>query len=98
MRGEPNAARVLDLDLLDYESRVSAPGEEPVLPHPRLRGRAFVLLPLSDLAPDWRHPATGETVAALIAALPRDQVAQPLPPAAGLFGSEWREKAGPSRI
>jgi 2-amino-4-hydroxy-6-hydroxymethyldihydropteridine diphosphokinase len=93
-----NAARILDLDLLDYQARVSPPGEEPVLPHPRLRERAFVLVPLKELAPMWRHPATGETVDALIAALPRDQMAEPMPPAAGLFATEWGEKAGASKI
>jgi 2-amino-4-hydroxy-6-hydroxymethyldihydropteridine diphosphokinase len=40
--------------------------------------RAFVLLPLAELAPDWRHPATGEPISALIARLPRDQVTRPL--------------------
>jgi 2-amino-4-hydroxy-6-hydroxymethyldihydropteridine diphosphokinase len=40
--------------------------------------RAFVLLPLADLAPDWRHPATGERISTLIAGLPRDQVTRPL--------------------
>jgi 2-amino-4-hydroxy-6-hydroxymethyldihydropteridine diphosphokinase len=49
------------------------------LPHPRLAERAFVLLPLAELVPGWRHPATGRTVAELIRALPPDQVARPLP-------------------
>jgi 2-amino-4-hydroxy-6-hydroxymethyldihydropteridine diphosphokinase len=40
--------------------------------------RAFVLLPLADLAPDWRHPSTGERISSLIARLPRDQVTRPL--------------------
>jgi 2-amino-4-hydroxy-6-hydroxymethyldihydropteridine diphosphokinase len=51
-----------------------------VLPHPRLAERAFVLLPLADLRPDWRHPATGEGIQALIARLPADQVTRRLPP------------------
>jgi 2-amino-4-hydroxy-6-hydroxymethyldihydropteridine diphosphokinase len=50
----------------------------PIVPHPRMIERAFVLLPLADLAPDWRHPATGERIASLIARLPRDQVTRPL--------------------
>jgi 2-amino-4-hydroxy-6-hydroxymethyldihydropteridine diphosphokinase len=55
-------------------------GETPdrlILPHPRLQDRAFVLVPLCDVAPDWRHPALGLTVAQLTARLPqadRDEV------------------------
>ena len=41
----------------------------PVLPHPRLQDRAFVLVPLCDIAPDWRHPVTGRTARAMLAAL-----------------------------
>lgn len=77
-RGEPNAARVLDLDLLDYAGLVSGPAARAVLPHPRMHLRAFVLLPLAELAPDWRHPATGRPISALIAALPADQPCEPL--------------------
>lgn len=71
-----NAARAIDLDLLDFKGEVAAGGlGRATLPHPRMTERAFVLLPLADLAPDWRHPVTGLHVQALIAALPADQVA-----------------------
>jgi len=63
-----NAPRTLDLDLIDYDSRVEE--GPPVLPHPRMAERAFVLIPLSDVAPGWRHPVTGLTVEQLISALP----------------------------
>jgi 2-amino-4-hydroxy-6-hydroxymethyldihydropteridine diphosphokinase len=69
-RGEVNAARVLDLDLLDCDGRVSAPGEWPALPHPRIAERAFVLVPLVEIAPAWRHPITGALAAEILVALP----------------------------
>ncbi|MDJ0945092.1 MAG: 2-amino-4-hydroxy-6-hydroxymethyldihydropteridine diphosphokinase [Kiloniellales bacterium] len=72
-RAVRNAARTLDLDLLDYRGRVSPSGALPELPHPRLAGRAFVLLPLAEVAPGWRHPVSGLGLKALIARLPADQ-------------------------
>ncbi len=71
VRGERNAPRVLDLDLLAYDDLIS--DRPPILPHPRLRDRAFVLLPLREIAPDWRHPATGETIDAMLARIPPGQ-------------------------
>ena len=47
-----------------------------ILPHPRLQDRAFVLVPLADVAPDWRHPATGRSVAEMLAALPDEARAE----------------------
>jgi 2-amino-4-hydroxy-6-hydroxymethyldihydropteridine diphosphokinase len=64
-----NAPRPLDLDLVDYNGLIDETGP-PILPHPRLRERGFVLVPVSDVAPDWRHPISGLGVSALIAALP----------------------------
>jgi len=77
-RREVNAARTLDLDLIAYGDlvRTDAP---PLLPHPRLHERAFVLLPLADVAPDWRHPADGRALSAMIGALPAGQSIRPLP-------------------
>ncbi len=70
-----NAARILDLDLLAYGDLVR---KGPLnLPHPRLQDRAFVLYPLRDLAPDWRHPVLGRTAGALIADLPPGQFLRP---------------------
>lgn len=77
-RRRPNEARVLDLDLLAYHDRVSAPGEVPVLPHPRLAERAFVVLPLREIAPDWRHPESGLSVAELAESLGPEATAEPL--------------------
>lgn len=73
VRAERNAPRVVDLDLVAYGELVRPGPEAPILPHPRAAERAFVLLPLAEVAPGWRHPGRGETVEALIARLPRDQ-------------------------
>lgn len=76
VRSVPDAPRLIDLDLLDFRGEIAAPGPgRATLPHPRMAGRAFVLRPLADLAPDWRHPVTGVSVRALLAEVPPDQVA-----------------------
>ena len=86
VRGDIDGSRVLDLDLLDYAGRQSphaGGGNALILPHPRLHQRAFVLYPLQELVPDWRHPETGTGLAALISALSPDQMCHPIeaPPA-----------------
>jgi 2-amino-4-hydroxy-6-hydroxymethyldihydropteridine diphosphokinase len=75
-RSVPNAARPIDLDLLDFHGEIAVGGRgRAILPHPRMTERAFVLLPLADLAPQWRHPASGLPIRTLIENLPADQVA-----------------------
>lgn len=77
VRSTRNAPRTLDLDIIDCAGRVEE--GPPILPHPRVAERGFVLIPLRDVAPTWRHPVSGRSVDELIAALPpEDRVARPL--------------------
>jgi len=59
-RRAPNAPRTLDLDLIALGGQVLH-GPPIVLPHPRAAERLFVMGPLAEIAPDWRHPVIGET-------------------------------------
>jgi 2-amino-4-hydroxy-6-hydroxymethyldihydropteridine diphosphokinase len=93
-RERVNEAREIDLDLLCHGDQVIGWPVSPVcanngliLPHPRLHDRAFVLLPLRDVAPDWRHPVSGQGVEAMIRAISSgsgaefsfgDQICEPL--------------------
>ena len=78
VRGAPNAARTVDLDLLTWGRLVRLAGPPPLLPHPRMTLRTFVLAPLADLAPGWRHPQNGQTAAAMLASLPPEQAVRRL--------------------
>ncbi len=78
IRTVPNAARVLDLDLLAAGSQI-IDGPGLVLPHPRLTERAFVLYPLCDVAPSWRHPQLGRTALELRDALPQQRIERLVP-------------------
>ena len=79
-------ARVLDLDILGQGRAVLPSGlrwrgatRGLVVPHPRLASRSFVLDPLNEVAPDWRHPLLGATVRQLRARLARPKAASPSP-------------------
>lgn len=82
----PDAATQMAWADLPAERAAAETPPTLILPHPRLAERGFVLVPLADVAPDWRHPLTGRRVAEMVAALPaavRDEI-HPLPgPASG---------------
>jgi len=72
VRGEPNAARTLDLDIIAMgeQGQMVRSAPDPVLPHPRAHLRAFVLVPLLEVAPEWVHPSAGVGAAELLRGLP----------------------------
>ena len=68
--------RTLDLDLLDYnglvrdgQGRAKGHQKSLILPHPEIARRGFVLAPVADIAPEWRHPVTGKTAVDMLAEL-----------------------------
>ena len=77
VRSVRNAARVLDLDLLDFGGQIHDQAALKV-PHPRMHQRAFVLVPLRELAADWVHPQTGQSIDTLVNNLPANQLIQPV--------------------
>jgi 2-amino-4-hydroxy-6-hydroxymethyldihydropteridine diphosphokinase len=64
------APRTLDLDIISIDGLVGTFGEIET-PHPRMHERAFVLAPLAELAPEWRHGRLDQTASQLLAALPQ---------------------------
>jgi 2-amino-4-hydroxy-6-hydroxymethyldihydropteridine diphosphokinase len=78
VRAKRNAARILDLDLLAYDAVVMQTAILTV-PHPRLHERRFVLVPLVEIAPDWRHPLLGLTARELLARLSPEQQLDRMP-------------------
>ena len=68
VRGQANAPRPIDIDILFYGDQV-IDTPELVIPHPRLHERAFVLVPMAEIAPDLVHPVSGKTIRKLLQAV-----------------------------
>jgi 2-amino-4-hydroxy-6-hydroxymethyldihydropteridine diphosphokinase len=64
---------------LSPDQQVKIAPEQLILPHPRLQDRAFVLVPLTEIAPDWQHPVLQRSARQLLAGLDRADVAQIVP-------------------
>lgn len=74
--------RTLDLDIIDYQgwvAEINADGLHLTLPHPRLEERSFVLIPLSEVAPTWVHPASQKGVRELLVGRPEGEKTGILP-------------------
>lgn len=61
----PNAPRIIDIDILFYDNTIMET-QNLTIPHPRLHGRAFVLIPLAEIAPDLVHPRLSKSIAHLV--------------------------------
>ncbi len=72
----PDLAAFLYWKNLSLTAQMEAAPKQFILPHPRLQDRAFVLKPLAEIAPHWRHPVLGQTATALLAALPAEARAE----------------------
>jgi 2-amino-4-hydroxy-6-hydroxymethyldihydropteridine diphosphokinase len=78
--------RTLDLDILFYGSRILHENDLSI-PHPRLHLRRFVLVPMVELDPEWRHPALGVSVSELLDRLPSSHVRRLAPRPNSRYGS-----------
>ncbi len=75
----PNQVQFRDWLNLSSEAQKSEVPQELILPHPRMQDRAFVLVPLADVAPDWRHPVLGQSVVEMLGKLDRSEIESVVP-------------------
>jgi 2-amino-4-hydroxy-6-hydroxymethyldihydropteridine diphosphokinase len=78
VRGQKNAARILDLDLIAYDNKVIKQGDTLIVPHPRMSERLFVLKPLEDIHKDWVHPESGQNISQMLQIIDEEQQAKAL--------------------
>jgi 2-amino-4-hydroxy-6-hydroxymethyldihydropteridine diphosphokinase len=64
---------------LSVEEQKNDVPQELILPHPRIQDRAFVLVPLADVAPDWCHPVLGQSVVEMLGKLDRSEIESVVP-------------------
>ncbi|WP_170791615.1 2-amino-4-hydroxy-6-hydroxymethyldihydropteridine diphosphokinase [Ruegeria lacuscaerulensis] len=64
---------------LPQDDQMQRAPDQLILPHPRLQDRAFVLVPMADIAPDWEHPVLGQSVREMLAQLPANEIASVTP-------------------
>ena len=74
----PNAGELQRWMKLPLEQQMQDTPQDLLLPHPRLQDRAFVLVPMADVAADWCHPILGLTVLDMLKALPKKDIAEVL--------------------
>ena len=70
----PDRAEVERLMALGLTAIDQPPPDQMILPHPRMHERGFVLAPMAEVAPDWRHPILGKTTVEMLAALPAEHL------------------------
>ena len=68
--------RVIDIDIIDYDGQ-QLQNPDLIIPHPRVHERAFVLRPLADIAPHWKHPRNGHTALQMLHSLPEKHRIRP---------------------